>query len=90
MIDDTGRKIFAQLDATLPGERINALEHLIAHFAKQNPPMTFRQLAADLAGAVPAHKFAELDAKLQATTASLPAIPAGERPGRRRARDAAI
>jgi hypothetical protein len=71
MIDDTGRKIFAQLDATLPGERVNALEHLVAHLAKQNPPMTFRQLAADLAGAVPAQKFAELEAKLQATEASL-------------------
>ncbi len=69
MIDDISRKIFAQLDDPTPGQRINALELLRERFAKQQPVITFRQLAADIAGAVSSQTYRALEREHQATKA---------------------
>jgi hypothetical protein len=71
MLDDVTRKIFAQLDDPMPGQRANALELLRARLEKLSPPLTFRQLADDIANTVPAQKYADLETKLRATEASL-------------------
>jgi hypothetical protein len=71
MLDPVALKILAQLDDPMPGQRASALEMLTQHFAKQQPPMTFRQLAADLDGAVPKQQFDDVETKLRATEANL-------------------
>jgi hypothetical protein len=61
-MDDTARKIFLQLDDEMPGVRANALEALREHLKAAG--RKFRDLVADLEGAMTAGEAAELRQKL--------------------------
>jgi hypothetical protein len=61
-MDDFEKKLFVQLDDDMPGQRANALELLREHLKKSG--LSFRDLVADLEGALPKDKVEELEKKL--------------------------
>src|SRR5271157_4780730 len=63
-MDDVERKMFAQLDDDMPGQRTNALELLREHMKKKTPPRFFRDMVREIEdAAAAATKIAALEAQ---------------------------
>lgn len=71
VLDAATAKLFVRLDSDFPAERVNALELLVDRFKKQRPPVTFRELAAEMGRAVSAQDYAVLENRCRAAEAAL-------------------
>jgi len=58
-MDDLEKKLFAQLDDPMPGQRTNALELLRDHLTKNG--RTFRDIVQDIENAIPLHQYQDLE-----------------------------
>src|ERR1700761_6232798 len=66
VMDDMTKKIFVRLDASMPGERVNAVDLFYDHLQKIG--QTCRDIIYEFEQAIPAQKYADLE-KLYNTAA---------------------